>query len=296
MSGLRCDVLAIVDAVTLLSAYPDASRNADEPTVIDGRHIYVVSPGDTGQLGHNDSRLFAGLQPGDQLNLRETALALRAEVSVLFIRFTLKDAGIVAPIVAELRDATMPVPNADDPLQPECGPRQDHYWRSDVLAEGATSCTADFAVLDRDGAVSGYFRWETSIEIDRGKPDSKQPDFKPSSDRDGNFNLPPNTGFKAIFYANAAFKQDLKLFIDDATEPAASFLGNSDDGVRLFILNSSGGKIRIEASANGKKSAVDARLAPLSAGDRAWLGWLGAEDGVDADFNDGIVILQWPIS
>lgn len=296
MSGLRCDVLAIVDAVTLLSAYPDASWNADTPTVIDGRHIYVVSPGDTGQLGHNDSRLFAGLSPGDQLRLRETALALRAEVSVLFVRFALKDAGIVAPIEPEVRDATTPVPNADDLLHPPCRPMKDHYWRSDVLAAGTTTCTADFAVLDRDGAVLAYFRWETSVEIAGSRPDTKQPGFKPSSDRNGNFNLPPNTGFKATFYANAADRQDLKLFIDDAPEPAASFVGNSNDGVRQFTLNSKGGKIRIDASANGRKSATDARLAPLSAGDQAWLGWLGAEDGADGDYNDGIVILQWPIT
>lgn len=296
MSGLRCDVLAIVDAVTLLSAYPDASRDADAPTVIDGRHIYVLSPGDTGQLGPGDNRLFAGLSPGDTLHLRETALALRAEVSVLFIRFALKDAGIVAPIEAEVRDATAPVPDGDDLLHPSCRPMKDHFWRSEVLAAGATTCTADFAVLDRDGAVSGYFRWEASIEIAGGRPDAKQPDFKPSSDRNGHFNLPPNTGFKAIFYANAADTQNLKLFIDDAPEPAASFTGNGDDGVRMFTLNSQGGKIRIDASANGRKSATDARLAPLSAGDTVWLGWLGAEDGADRDYNDGIVILQWPIT
>lgn len=64
----------------------------------------------------------------------------------------------------------------------------------------------------------------------------------------------------------------------------------------MFTLNSKGGKIRIEASANGRQSATDARLAPLSAGDSVWLGWLGAEDGADADYNDGIVILQWPIT
>ncbi|MEN2470352.1 AidA/PixA family protein [Burkholderia sp. GS2Y] len=296
MSGLRCDVLAIVDAVTLLSAYPDASRDAAAPTVIDGRHIYVLSPGDAGQLGHNDNRLFAGLAPGDALHLRETALALRAELSVLFVRFALKDAGIVAPIEAEVRDATAPVPDGDDLLNPSCRPMKDHFWRSEVLAAGTTTCTADFAVLDRDGAVSGYFRWETSIEIAGSQPDTKQPDFKPSSDRNGNFNLPPNTAFKALFYANAADRQDLKLFIDDAPEPAASFVGNSDDGVRLFTLNSQGGKIRIDASANGRKSATDARLAPLSAGDTVWLGWLGSEDGADSDFNDGIVILQWPIT
>ncbi|KAG8152810.1 hypothetical protein BFF94_015295 [Burkholderia catarinensis] len=66
--------------------------------------------------------------------------------------------------------------------------------------------------------------------------------------------------------------------------------------IRLFTLNSQGGKIRIDASANGRKSATDARLAPLSAGDTVWLGWLGSEDDADSDYNDGIVILQWPIT
>ncbi|WP_175870624.1 AidA/PixA family protein [Burkholderia sp. BCC0397] len=179
MSGVRCDVLAIVDAITLLSAYPDASRDADAPTVIDGRHIYVLSPGDAGQVGHNDNRFFAGLQPGDQLHLRETALALRAEATVLFVRFTLKDAGIVAPIEAEIRDAATAVPDGDDLLHPSCRPMKDHFWRSEVLAPGATTCKADFAVLDRDGAVSGYFRWETTIEIASSRPDTKPPGVKP---------------------------------------------------------------------------------------------------------------------
>ncbi|UOB60690.1 fucose-binding lectin II [Burkholderia pyrrocinia] len=99
-----------------------------------------------------------------------------------------------------------------------------------------------------------------------------------------------------MFHANAADRQDLKLFIDDAREPAASFVGNGNDGIRQFTLSSKGGKIRIDASANGRKSATDARVAPLSAGDQVWLGRLGAEDGADRDYNDGIVILQRPIT
>ena len=50
MSGHRCDVLAIVDVATLLSEHADASKDADAPTVIDGRHIYVLSPGEIHQV------------------------------------------------------------------------------------------------------------------------------------------------------------------------------------------------------------------------------------------------------
>ncbi|MCQ4438294.1 inclusion body family protein, partial [Clostridioides difficile] len=59
-----------VDAVTRLSAYPEASRDPAAPTVIDGRHLYVVSPGDAVQLGHHDSRLVTGLSPGAPLPRR----------------------------------------------------------------------------------------------------------------------------------------------------------------------------------------------------------------------------------
>ncbi|KVF70470.1 hypothetical protein WS75_23470 [Burkholderia sp. FL-7-2-10-S1-D7] len=84
----------------------------------------------------------------------------------------MKDAGIVAPIKPAVHDASTPVPSDDDLLHPQCRPMPGHYWRSDVLAACAATCTADFAVLDRDGAVSGYFGRETSTEIAGGGADS----------------------------------------------------------------------------------------------------------------------------
>lgn len=165
MSGHRYDVLAIVDAATLLSEYPDASKDADTPSPIDGRYIHVLSPGDDGQVAHNDGQLFTGLSVGDDLHLRETALALRAEVSVLFVRFALNDPDIVSPVEPQIRDVDVPVPNFDDLFQPKSQPMKDHFWHSTVLAAGNTRCTADLAVLDRDGAVLGYFRWEASVVI-----------------------------------------------------------------------------------------------------------------------------------
>ncbi|MFM0069380.1 AidA/PixA family protein [Paraburkholderia aspalathi] len=172
MSGHRCDVLAIVDVVTLLSEHSDASKDADAPTVIDGRHIYVLSPGESHQVAHNDSQIFSGLSVGDELHLRETTLALRAEVSALFIGFFLKDAGIVSPMEPMICDAAVPIPDSGDLLNPNCHQMKDHFWRSEVLAGGKTACIADFVVLGRDESVLGYFRWETSIEIGSGKSEA----------------------------------------------------------------------------------------------------------------------------
>ena len=173
MSGHRCDVLAIIDVVTLLSEHSDASKVADAPTLIDGRHVYVLSPGETHQVARNDSQIFGGLSVGDELHLRETALALRAEVSALFIRFFLKDAGIVSSIESKIRDAAVAIPDSSDLLHPNCHQMKDHFWLSQVLAAGKTACTADFVVLGRDESVLGYFRWEASIEIVSGKSVTK---------------------------------------------------------------------------------------------------------------------------
>lgn len=41
-------------------------------------------------------------------------------------------------------------------------------------------------------------------------------DSQTSSNRAGEFSIPPNTEFRAIFFANAAEQQHIKLFIGDS--------------------------------------------------------------------------------
>ncbi|WGS52154.1 inclusion body family protein [Paraburkholderia sp. D15] len=166
MSGQHDDVLVIVDAATLLTAYPDVSLDADAPTPIDGVHVYVVNAADAQQIGHNDSRIAATLNAGDELHLRASALSLRAHESVVFYRFTLSDANVIAPWEAVTRDATLSVPDPADLLQPTSQKISEHYWRAAVLAAGKVSCTADFIVLGGDEKIRGYFSWEIDIEID----------------------------------------------------------------------------------------------------------------------------------
>ncbi|WP_176060569.1 AidA/PixA family protein [Paraburkholderia sp. BCC1876] len=166
MPGQHDDVLVIVDAATLLAAHPDASLDADAPTPIDGRHVYVMNAGDAQQIGRNDSRIAARLSAGDELHLRESAMSLRAEESVVFYRFALADEGVITPLEAVAHHATLSVPNPDDLLQPKTQQIGGHYWRSEVLATGSTTCAADFIVVGNDEKVRGYFRWEIGIDIE----------------------------------------------------------------------------------------------------------------------------------
>lgn len=129
-------------------------------------------------------------------------------------------------------------------------------------------------------------------------------EFKPFSDRNANFTLPPNTDFRAIFFANSPpdYQQHIKLFIGDSAEPAAEYKLTTRDGTREATLNSGNGKIRVEVWVNGKLSAADARLAPISGKSANGtpftvnFGIVVTEDRqTGTDYNDGIVLLQWPI-
>ncbi|MBU9269531.1 fucose-binding lectin II [Burkholderia gladioli] len=126
-------------------------------------------------------------------------------------------------------------------------------------------------------------------------------DTQISSNRAGEFSIPPNTQFRAIFFANAAEQQHIKLFIGDSQEPAAYHKLTTRDGPRESTLNSGNGKIRFEVTVNGKKSATDARLAPINGKKSDGqpftvnFGILVSEDGHDSDYHDGIAVLQWPI-
>nr|WP_230960371.1 fucose-binding lectin II [Burkholderia territorii] len=126
-------------------------------------------------------------------------------------------------------------------------------------------------------------------------------DSQTSSNRAGEFSIPPNTDFRAIFFANAAEQQHIKLFIGDSKEPAAYHKLTTRDGPREATLNSGNGKLRFEVTVNGKASATDARLAPITGKKSDGspytvnFGIVVSEDGHDSDYNDGIVVLQWPI-
>ncbi|KVK84279.1 hypothetical protein WS90_11800 [Burkholderia cepacia] len=128
-------------------------------------------------------------------------------------------------------------------------------------------------------------------------------EFKPFSDRNANFTLPPNTKFRAVLFANSADQQHIKLFIDDSPTPALYHKLATRDGSREATLDSGKGKIRVEVSVNGgEPSATDARLAPITGKSKDGkeftvnFGIAVSEDRKgNTDYNDGIVVLQWPI-
>ncbi|AOJ00044.1 fucose-binding lectin II [Burkholderia sp. LA-2-3-30-S1-D2] len=114
-------------------------------------------------------------------------------------------------------------------------------------------------------------------------------------ERDGVFNLPPNTRFGVTALTNAANDQTIDIYIDDNPKPAATFKGAGveDQNLGTKVLDSGKGRVRVIVTVNGKPSRLGSRQVDLFK--KSYFGIVGSEDGTDDDYNDGIVFLNWPL-
>ncbi|KVL08309.1 fucose-binding lectin II [Burkholderia sp. MSMB1826] len=114
-------------------------------------------------------------------------------------------------------------------------------------------------------------------------------------ERDGTFNLPPNTKFGVTALTNAANDQTIDVYIDDNPQPAATFKGAGvqDQNLGTKVLDSGKGRVRVIVTVNGKPSRLGSRQVDIFK--KSYFGIVGSEDGTDDDYNDGIVFLNWPL-
>ncbi len=106
------------------------------------------------------------------------------------------------------------------------------------------------------------------------------------------FTLPGNTQFGVTALANAGFQQQLTVQVDGKTVGTFTGSGNEKNlGTQVF--NSGSGNVQISISANGKPSdVVSARLVLAN---KLNVIVIGSEDGTDADYNDTVAFLNWPL-
>ena len=138
------------------------------------------------------------------------------------------------------------------------------------------------------GCVVTYFAKATS---------QSQPGTQPGvgGERDGVFNLPANIAFGVTALVNAADQQTINVYVDDNQNPAATFQGSGtqDKNLQTQVLNSGKGKVRVVVSVNGKNSKLGSRQVDIFK--KTYFGLVGSEDGTDDDYNDGLVVLNWPL-
>jgi len=115
-----------------------------------------------------------------------------------------------------------------------------------------------------------------------------------STAKQGSFTLPPNIKFGVMARTNAYYEQEITILVDGVVE--AIFTGihgldNEDLGDK--VINSGRGNVEVKIKANGKDSEIVSAQVTLAK--KLSFGLVGSEDWNDSDYNDAIVILNWPV-
>ncbi|HCA5816340.1 TPA: fucose-binding lectin LecB [Pseudomonas aeruginosa] len=110
----------------------------------------------------------------------------------------------------------------------------------------------------------------------------------------GVFTLPANTRFGVTAFANSAGTQTVNVQVNNET--VATFTGQSTNNavIGTQVLNSgSSGKVQVQVSVNGRPSDLVSAQVILT--NELNFALVGSEDGTDNDYNDAVVVINWPL-
>ncbi len=160
------DVLIAVDADTIISKY-GTNTDADNPVQItDTSLIFMITKQADAISGNAGNELKIGAKTLDTIRWRETSLTLNAAYSTLLYKFVAAAGGdlISAPIPL-LAEVQTPLPDPANPTSPQTQTIESYFWNSTVLKPGNVTYHFNFMILDRTGAVQGYYWWDPFIQI-----------------------------------------------------------------------------------------------------------------------------------
>lgn len=112
--------------------------------------------------------------------------------------------------------------------------------------------------------------------------------------------LPAHIDFGVTVLINTNCTHKVTIYIDDKAQSlvlsgTSTQNGTNKPNVTLSgVYNSGGGKVKVEVSVNGKPATKTKYAYGIFEMDPG-LAVFATEDGSDNDFNDSIVILNWPL-
>lgn len=146
-------VLLVIDTAALLAG-------ESEPTC-----CYALCTGMDSLLTRNDGQLHLNALPGEQVRVRWSPTAVRGEQAVL-LNLQLPSDDVLANLTQQSNpEATVRVPQMENPATLDEQPAHDAFWQLDVAAEGSVELTLQAIVTDRDAGVVGTFEWPLSLVV-----------------------------------------------------------------------------------------------------------------------------------
>ncbi|VVP51240.1 inclusion body family protein [Pseudomonas fluorescens] len=160
------DVLVTIDTETILKNYPNISKNPAAPTLIDVKHVYMVTNQDNVVSGQAGGELNLKAQVGDLIRWRETSLSQGFETAVVFYQF-IANAGkeLISTPTPRKATACIAIPNTSNPSVPSCQKVDNYYWSSETLSTGSVTYHFNFLIVDRECKIVGCCSWDPFITI-----------------------------------------------------------------------------------------------------------------------------------
>ncbi|QYD73724.1 fucose-binding lectin II [Paraburkholderia edwinii] len=131
--------------------------------------------------------------------------------------------------------------------------------------------------------ITGWWRVDQSV-TDKGDTDNND---------DGTYNLPPNIRFAVTAIANSAAEQTIQIYVDDKMVAQWRDWSTESKNTQTQVLPSGRGKVQVKVLANGKPSLIDGRHVGMAGKTNFFL--VATEDGTDNDYNDCLVVINWPL-
>ena len=133
--------------------------------------------------------------------------------------------------------------------------------------------------------ITGWWRVDQSV-TNKGDGDGGDP-------TDGTYNLPPNIRFAVTAIANSAAEQTIQIYVDDKMVAQWRDWSTESKNTQTQVLPSGRGKVQVKVLANGKPSLIDGRHVGMAGKTNFFL--VATEDGTDNDYNDCLVVINWPL-
>ena len=160
------DVLVAVDTDTIISKYGTNTDSTNPVQITDPSLIFMITKQADAVSGNAGSELKIGAKTLDTIRWRETSLSLNAVYSTLLYKFVSSSGEDLisppTPLLAEVQD---PLPDPSNPTSPKTQTIESYFWNSTVLKAGNVTYHFNFMILDRTGAVQGYYWWDPYIQI-----------------------------------------------------------------------------------------------------------------------------------
>ncbi|MFC7395774.1 fucose-binding lectin II [Chelatococcus sp. GCM10030263] len=163
------------------------------------------------------------------------------------------------------------------------GPSSWSWGKGEKMFAGTAFWMGDAGVLPGIGATYGV-----CCTVMWGAASQPQPEPSPT----GDLKLPPHTKVGVTALVNSSAEQFITISVDGS--PVAKFKGpgTQDKNLLTQIFDTGSGNVSVDVEANGKKSALVNGSYALKGNNFAYV---LSEDGTDNDYNDVILMFNWPL-